>query len=148
MKIYIAGSYSRRLEFCEYRAQLQAMGHAVTSRWLDGQHQIANDGTPIGDNGEALVESGDEDGSALRQKFALDDLDDLLDADCIINFTEPPRSSVNRGGRHVEFGVALGIGVPHVIVVGYRENLFHWLADVDFYADWESCKKAMEGVEK
>ena len=41
MKIYLAAKYSRMEELREYRNQLIALGHTVTSRWLDGNHEQA-----------------------------------------------------------------------------------------------------------
>ena len=151
MRIYLAARYSRREELCAYRSQLLALGHTVQARWLNGEHQLSNDGTPIGENGAALVEgtlrSGEhlsqheqsERAAALRAKFARDDWEDVTGAELVINFTEPPRSKANRGGRHVEYGIALARGIP-VIVVGYRENIFHWLPAVRFAATWEDAK--------
>lgn len=148
MKIYLAARYSRREELCGYRDELTNLGHNVQARWLNGEHQLANDGTPIGENGEALVEgtlrSGEslsereqsERAAALRQQFATNDWEDVNEAECVISFTEPPRSKANRGGRHVEYGIALANGV-RVIVIGYRENIFHWLPQVEFYPTWE-----------
>lgn len=148
MKIYLASRYSRREELCGYREQLQAEGHEVTSRWLNGKHQISDAGVPISDSGEALVEG--DDGSSthcaaqLRQHFAAEDIEDVQAAECIVSFTEPPRSGHSRGGRHVEFGIGLGLAMagetpPLLIVVGHRENLFHWLPCVAFYATWEEA---------
>lgn len=129
------------------------MGHCVEARWLDGKHQIADDGTPIGDHGERLVE-GVDDGSTnvrskvLRARFAFEDLSDVLRSECIISFTEPPRSSASRGGRHVEFGVGLAsqdrlLFRQRLIVVGHRENLFHWLPCVEFFETWVEAKAAL-----
>lgn len=56
MLIYLAARYSRRLELCGYREQLRAAGHKVQAVWLDGEHQISDLGTPIGEGGEVLVE--------------------------------------------------------------------------------------------
>lgn len=139
MKIYLAARYSRREELCGYRNELLKLGHEVQARWLNGEHQINERGVPIGNQGEALVE-GDAGGMSqaaqeLRVKFAQDDWEDVNVAECVISFTEPPRSTANRGGRHVEYGIALARGV-RVIVVGYRENIFHWLPQVEFYATW------------
>ena len=39
MKIYLAARYSRREELCGYRSELEAIGHTVTSRWLNGKPQ-------------------------------------------------------------------------------------------------------------
>lgn len=150
MKIYLAARYSRREELVAYRKQLQDIGHDVQARWLNGEHQLANDGTPIGENGAALVEgtlrSGEqlseheqtERAAALRTKFALDDWGDVNAAELVISFTEPPRSKANRGGRHVEYGIALA-NKARVIVVGHRENIFHWLPVVEFCPAWEDA---------
>ena len=137
MKIYLAARYSRREELVGYRTQLEAMGHSVTSRWLNGAHQISNEGQPIGDDGEALVESGQcIRAAALRQEFAIEDVADVMAADLVVSFTEPPRSNASRGGRHVEFGIALAQRSA-LAVIGYRENLFHWLPNVGFFETWE-----------
>lgn len=153
MRIYLAARYSRRLELCGYREKIRAMGHQVDAVWLNGEHQISDVGTPIGEQGENLVEgrlrpgetlSPDEIGERadrLRQKFARDDFRDVLMCDMLIAFTEPPRSDQGRGrgGRHVELGIALGL-MKQVVVVGYRENIFHWLEDVHFLATWSECE--------
>lgn len=146
--IYLAARYSRREELCGYRRDLEALGHVVQARWLNGEHQLANDGTPIGESGEALVEGALRSGEvlsekeqskravALRQQFAQDDWEDVNAADLVISFTEVPRSGKpNRGGRHVEFGIALA-NSARVIVVGHRENIFHWLPCVEFCETW------------
>lgn len=152
MKIYLAARYSRREELCRYRAELEAMGHTVTSRWLNGSHQISKSGIPIGDHGEALVEgdAGEESPAAakLRAHFVTEDVADVNACDILISFTEPPRSALgNRGGRHVEFGIALGI-CRELWVVGHRENLFHWLPCVMFFPTWEGAKAAIKEREK
>ena len=123
------------------------MGHDVQARWLDGKHQLSDVGTPIGDQGEKLVEDdGDSSteirNAALRAKFAADDFEDVLRADVQINFTETPRSGHSRGGSHVELGLAMADGQT-VIVVGHRENIFHWLPCIDFHSTWESAKESL-----
>lgn len=142
MKIYLASRYSRREELCAYREQIQSLGHEVTSRWLNGSHQISDSGQPIGDQGEQLVEGDDgsssEQAAALRQQFAMEDLRDVHRCDLLIAFTEPPRSSASRGGRHVELGMALGLS-RRVWIVGYRENIFCWLDRVRFFPTWDDC---------
>jgi hypothetical protein len=152
MNIYLAARYSRRLELCGYREQLRAMGHIVDAVWLNGEHQISNEGTPIGETGEALVEGSlrpggeaSERADRLRVKFAQDDYRDVMTCDLCISFTEAPRSDKGRGGRHVEFGIALGM-MKRVWVVGHRENIFHWLEDVRFFETWEACVATLEAT--
>lgn len=146
MKIYLAARYSRRLELCGYRAQLQGIGHTVTSRWLNGDHQISDDGQPLGDDGEKLVEGDDgsttERAAALRSKFALEDINDVHHCEMLVAFTEPPRSSASRGGRHVEFGMALAMR-KQLVVIGHRENIFHWPDNIPFFADWDAFVPAL-----
>ncbi len=145
MRIYLASRYSRREELCVYRVALNQLGFDVQARWLDGNHQLDNSGKPIGEQGEALVEgNGDltEKNAVLRAKFALDDYEDVIGADAQVNFTEAPRSSANRGGRHVEFGIALALKKP-VIVVGHRENIFHCLPQVQFAENFDAAILAL-----
>lgn len=128
MRIYLAARYSRREELCGYRRTLQFAGYEVTSRWLDGGHHISD--AALNDD------HGDQGFSASqRQRFAEEDWSDLFWADTCISFTEAPRSSASRGGRHVEFGAALAMG-KRCIVVGPRENVFHCLPQVEVYPDW------------
>lgn len=155
MRIYLAGRYTRREELLGVRDVIEALGGEVTARWLNGDHQIDDGGKPIGDNGEALVEgeelrSGEtfserdrsDRASYLRAKFARDDVEDVERADVLIAFTEEPRSSASRGGRHVELGIALALG-KRVIVVGPRENVFCWLPEVERYGRWATAAIAV-----
>jgi hypothetical protein len=119
-RIYLAARYSRRVELCGYRDQLSELGYVVVGRWLDGNHQIDDYGLSV------------EAKASERERFASEDLADLLSSQAVIAFTEIPRSSNSRGGRHVEFGIALGRGM-RVFVVGPRENVFHCLPIVPVF---------------
>lgn len=130
MKVYLAARYSRRDELCGYRAHLEAMGHVVTSRWLNGNHQITDAGLS-------------SDGSRTeRERFAQEDYEDVCRAEVVLNFTEPPRSWHSRGGRHVEFGIAIALE-KRVLVVGPRENVFHCLPWVPVFATAEAALQAL-----
>jgi hypothetical protein len=152
VKIYLAARYSRREELCGYREELRDLGHDVQARWLDGKHQLTSRGQSIGEGGEAVVE-GVADGSSqvedasLRGKFAKDDLDDVKAAELLVAFTEAPRSNSSRGGRHVEFGIALALGI-RLITVGPRENIFHWLPVIEQFNTWGEAKKAIAPTEE
>lgn len=126
MKIYLAARYSRRLELCGYKAQLESAGHVVTSRWLDGHHEHV--GMPVSD--EAAM--------PLRQQYAVEDYEDVVSAKCCISFTEESRTALTRGGRHVEFGIAYALH-RRCIVVGHLENVFHCLPGVEFHPHWEEA---------
>ena len=124
--VYLAARYSRRLEVISYREELEEWGYAVQARWLSGDHQLEDNGAPVGET-------------------ANQSLEDVNVADIVILFTEPPRSKRNRGGRHVAFGMALANNA-RVIVVGYRENIFHWLPCVEFYPTWAAASAVLKTV--
>jgi hypothetical protein len=111
MKIYLAARFDRSGEMLGVAAALSRAGHFVTSRWIHGRQ-----------NAPDLVS-------------AVEDIEDLADADCLVSFTERPTEGVSwaaRGGRHVEFGVAVATG-KRVCVVGPRENIFHHLPRVEVF---------------
>lgn len=120
MKIYIASRFSRRHECNELAQFLKSFGHTITSRWVlpDSDHVI-----PVGPSEQA------ED--AERQRFALEDFEDVKNADWCISLTETPRNN-SRGGRHVEFGMAIALG-QRLTVIGPRETVFHHLPNVEHF---------------
>lgn len=134
--VYLAGRYSRREELCQYREQLFHLHRwTCTSRWLDGSHALDTNG--------ASIQASDSE----RERFALEDWNDLRRADVCISFTEAPRSTNSRGGRHVEFGAALGMN-KQCVVIGPRENVFHHLPGVHWYPDWTMFTVHWFGHEK
>ena len=133
---YLAARYSRREELCAYRSDLEARGHGAPARWLLGEHQVH------GLEASRAIEGSGPVPATQAVLFAEDDIEDLLAADVLVAFTEPPRSNTSRGGRHVEFGIALGLRRgsnhgPKIFIVGPLENVFHALPDVDgTFDDW------------
>ena len=119
MEIYLAARYSRHPEMQRCAAELVDLGHEVTSRWIWGEHQAVDE--------EILIPEMQE--RAIR--FLRDDLDDLYTASAVIAFTEEMRTPT-RGGRHVEWGIALALGLE-LYVVGPRENLFYLGEEVSQY---------------
>lgn len=137
LNFYLAARYSRRVELCSYKADLEARGHKVPARWLLGGHQAGN--------------NMDSDRQAKR--FATEDLEDVLAADVIVSFTEEPRQALSRGGRHVELGVGIGlrraqaVPAPKLIVVGPIENVFHTLDDIDaVFGSWDELLGALDAL--
>jgi len=133
MKIYLAARYGRRQELCAYAEELAERGHEVTSRWLK-----EHGGTVLDDG--VTTRATDED----QSRFASEDVEDIEDADLLIFFAEEPGSTLGRrGGRHVELGVAIGLGIE-VVVVGARENVFHYHPNVSVVATWEEALAALQ----
>lgn len=127
MKIYLAAAYGRREEMLEVAKVVEAAGHTVTSRWIQGLH----DTPPAG----AEVDSPEH-----QRWCANDDLADIWMADCIINFTGGGNKS--RGGRHVEFGFGIALEL-RLLIVGECENVFHHLEDVQRFDTIEEALAAL-----
>ena len=139
MLIYLAARYSRLEELQGYADDLRAVGHRVEARWLLGDHQIHEGADKV----EAATVSVPLEG----RPFALDDYVDVLEADMLIAFSEEPRAGgASRGGRHVEFGMALAWGLK-VVVVGPRENVFHTLREVNHFWRWSEALEALTELE-
>lgn len=124
LRIYLAARYSRHAEMQGVRDVLAALGHTVTSRWID-QHDGALEASYTQ---EKLNADPEECGV-----FGVHDVEDLAAADVVISFTSA--GGGGKGGRHVEFGLALGLG-KRVVICGPRENIFHALPHVEWYPDW------------
>lgn len=125
-RIYLAARYSRNDEMRGVRDVLTALGYEITSRWIDchaGKYLTSF--TP-----ETLNADPDYCG-----KIGQKDVEDLSAADTVISFTSTDGGG--KGGRHVEFGLALGLG-KHLIVVGPRENVFHTLPQIEHHETWPS----------
>lgn len=120
-KIYLAARYSRAEQMRGVRDRLEKYGFVIVSRWIEGGHELSKEGST-----EAHFME--------RKRFAREDWEDMLRSDIVVSFTEEPRTTKTRGGRHVEFGGALALG-KRVIVVGHRENVFHCLDEVEFFDD-------------
>ncbi len=121
MRIYLAARFDRSAEMVGVAGVLARAGHFVTSRWIHGRQ-----------NSPDLLS-------------AVEDVEDLTRADCLVSFTERPTEGVPwaaRGGRHVEFGVAVAMG-KRLCVVGPRENIFHHLPRVEVF---RSVTELIEGL--
>lgn len=129
MKIYLAARYSRNEEMRGIRDRLVSLGHTVTSRWIDLHI----------DAGTKLEESFTPEYLAKETEFCATygqhDIDDIVSADAVFSFTSS--NGGGKGGRHVEFGLALGLG-KRCIIVGPRENIFHTLPYIKVYPTIEA----------
>ena len=137
-KVYLAARYSRIGEVNNYADKLREAGYEVTSRWLLGIHQLHEGAEAVDVPAPSVpIES---------RPFAQDDLDDVRRSHVVISFTERPHvNGGSRGGRHVEFGMALAWG-KRLLIVGPRENVFHTLPQVQQFNQWgPSVIKALEG---
>lgn len=112
MKIYVAAHCRwAGLYVAEY---LEDVGFEIVSRWLY---------EPFG----RVEEYGPDD----RQRLALMDLEDVKRADALVLVAGPDRYP---GGKFVETGIALGAGIP-VVIIGRRENMLLWNPSVPTVAE-------------
>lgn len=140
---YLAARVSRKRELAGYRdGDLARLGIRVPARWLDS-HVLNSDGQPVNDAGDLIYPDNRQDASVWRRGFATDDFGDVIRADMLIAFTEEPRSTNSRGGRHVELGIALGAGKP-IYLVGPRENVFCHLPAVRQFDTWPELVEHFE----
>lgn len=118
--VYIAARFSRRPEANALAQSLKKMGHTITSRWVlpDSDHVV-----PTGMSQQAA--------DSERQRFAVEDVADVRAADWLVSLQEEPRSN-GRGGRHVEFGYAVALGI-RITAIGPRETVFHHLPEVEHF---------------
>lgn len=131
MKIFIA-SHSQPLA-AELRDLLLRHGHECTARW------IVED-TKFHAGHQAYT---DEE----RRDLSVIDAEDVASSDALVLISEEEGRTVP-GGKHVETGLAIAAGRP-VIVVGRRENIFHWhpLVSVVGSADELITRLAQLGIE-
>ncbi len=128
-RVYLAARYDRQQEMKALAETLEATGQfEVTARWIQGNHEMPQ---YVGQRPVADPTSEEE---RITKIIAEEDLIDLLLADTVISFTEKRDVGYNRGGRHVEFGIALAAR-KRLIIVGPRENVFHWLDEVEHVRD-------------
>ena len=109
MRVYLAARYEEHPKMRVWRDVLASNGIVVTSRWINGGHDIREDA------------NHDE----QRRRFAEEDLADIDEADALVAWNPKEHHRSGRGGRHVELGYAIAKG-KMVILVGEPENVFHW----------------------
>lgn len=115
--LYIAAMFERKVEMKDKVTDLELLGFRCTSRWIT----------------DDTIDDMDEDDVASTDEF------NVLSANGLVFFAEPPDSKaqhVNRGGRHVEFGIARAMKKP-IYVIGGKENVFHNLDNVFHFLTWE-----------
>ena len=116
MRVYLAASFSQKERIKLLTAQLQELGLVCTNEWQDEPKS-------------APVESWPD--FANRDRASVDR------ADILIVLTD--RQSTT-GGYHWETGYAYGRG-KIILIVGKRENFFHYLYDTERVVDWKGAKR-------
>lgn len=130
---YQAARFERREELIANEKILADHNIASNTKWL---HNAADD------KGQETQCDTDEE----RGKFALMDYENVIDCDFLLYYSEDLTKLGGgviargdgfsrakyvpalwaRGGRHVEFGIALASAMD-IVVIGPHENIFHWM---------------------
>jgi hypothetical protein len=132
VKLYLAARYSSKDTMRKFAEELERRGVEITSRWL--QEEFSSD-TKLTD-----LDSVD------WMPYAKIDIEDIRRSTAMLFFAEDPDNQPPRGGRHVEFGFAIALGIT-IFVAGGKENLFHYLPEVKHYRTFsEFVRKEINGV--
>lgn len=129
LKVYLAAPYKEKDFIAVCAEELRAGGIEVTSSWLHEPHA-----PNIG-----MADLTAED----HRKYAIQDVKDVKAADILVFWTDPTKTII-RAGRHVEFGIAIGLGLSRpmpIFVVGKEcENIFHYMPQVIHFESWEKIR--------
>ena len=112
MKIYLAAMWSERERMRGEALFLEARGFTITSRWIHSTLSTDSENAQM-------------------------DLDDVREADILILYSAGPRGTMfSGGGRQIEFGYALALGM-RLILIGEPETCFHNLQQVVHFKNLE-----------
>ena len=113
-KVYVAAKFEAKERLQPVRHRLEAGGIQVVGTWLDEETS-----TPT---------------HTQKVQYAKRDMAEVMLANLLILDTLDDN---NRGGREVEYGMALATG-KNIIIVGPFRNVFHTVADARFDT-WKEC---------
>lgn len=119
---FISSRHMRGPELQTARSALENAGVAVTSRWL-------SEARPTGDGADP-------------HWIAHVTREDIERADVYILRGDERGDS---GQRHVEFGIAMGLGKPLIVVAAEPENMWQRLPGVEVLPDWAAVEKHLRG---
>ena len=128
MKIYLAARYSDKVIIAARKRELEAMGYDVVSTWTDEPDSPQVNLSDVAD--------------LVLTIYAARDCEEIRSADMMIFFSISPLEATKRGGRHVEFGMALSLG-KKMLVCGPKENIFHYLPLIEQFDTWDQVKKRL-----
>jgi hypothetical protein len=118
--VYLSARHMRSPELNEAKLELEKAGIEVTARWLTD------------------LRGGDDD----PHRIARISREDIERAEAYVLLGDERGDS---GHRHVEFGIAMGLNKPIVVVASQWENLWQRLPSVTVVGNWEAAKKVLLG---
>jgi hypothetical protein len=137
MRIYLAGSAAARYRVAIYAADLENLGHRVTSRW----HRRSDPHT------DSVLYTSQPNRVA---ELAREDFRGMLEAHVLLAFTETPINPLRSGGGGVELGIALALDKP-VVVIGPLDSRWLYLGEPAFdvwpVANWSAALHRLAQLE-
>lgn len=124
--IYIAAPWSMKHLAKEAAQKFKAAGWGISSHWFNYE----GDGETVHPR--------------LFQEEALRDAEDVSNCDVFV-LLNLQRRGEETSGKAVEMGIAIGCGIP-VVVVGGWTNVFHFLPDVVMVGTVEEAIMEAENV--
>lgn len=138
MKVYLAGMLSTIKTRKAQAAELRVAGIKVTSHWID-------ETVPYNVEMKDIPE-------VYHAETAVIDIQDIDDCDVFVEFVptdtelvDATLRSSSRGGHHFEMGYAYATG-KRVMVVGDKENVFHYLPRIEHFATWAEAKFVLVAI--
>ena len=132
LKVYLAAPFQWKDEINKRADELRALGIEVTSSWLLEPHKPTTQMHEVDPK--------------IREQYAIRDVADVSAADILV-FQPDTTKTIIRAGRHVEFGIAIGIGIsrplPIFVVGDDYENIFHHLPQVRHFPSWGHVTTAL-----
>jgi len=107
MQWYLAAKYDKRADLLLIADRLRAAGHEVGAAWLTGAHECDD---------------------AFACQWARQDLADIAACDSFMLVNLPLDAPDASPGRHVEFGYALALKKPCIVIGGGSQSIFYRLA--------------------
>lgn len=132
--VYIAARYGRRAEMERLAIRLDVLGFRSTATWLLGLSSYipgAPGCCPPDQCAKPVVALKAHTIDTLSG-YSAQDLLDIRGSNAVLFFAEKDKV-YSRGGRHVEMGYALALGLP-VVYVGEPENVHAYAQEVVCWA--------------
>jgi nucleoside 2-deoxyribosyltransferase len=104
IRVYLAAPFQLQRQAIDLMGGLHLQGIGCTSRWLVAEETNSDE-------------------------WARNDLADVAEADVFVALNPEGWRSAGTGGRHVEFGYALALRKP-IVLVGVQSHIFHHISSV------------------
>lgn len=119
MNVFLAARFERREELKVLRARIQALGHIVTSKWLD------------------------RDAVTYGTRLAYDDFYDLDDSSIVVFDATGDTFGLQQSSEaFIMFGYALG-KLRDIWLVGSRPNVYCYRRDVVYFETWDTVLRQL-----